>query len=428
MQIAVIGTGYVGLTTAVALALAGHTVTGIDADPEKVAKLSRGQVPIYEPGLEESLRQAADVGAIRFTTQPNESSHADVVFICVGTPMSADGTADLTYVFTAVEQLRAALPVREQARVIAMKSTVPVGTTDRVAQRFADRPEIHVVSNPEFLREGTALFDSLHPARIVIGSASAEGYDVMQRVYETIRAPRLLTTRVNAELIKYASNAFLATRISFMNELARLCDAVGADVTQVAAGMGYDSRIGAEFLRAGLGYGGSCFPKDTAALLRVAAEHAVDLSIIRQATRVNDSQPAWFWQNVREALQPLAGKRIALLGLAFKPDTDDIREAPALKLIPQLLRDGAVISACDPAAVPHVKRLYPSLDFAETPYEALQGADAALLVTEWQPYVQLDWERVKQAMARPLLFDGRNAWPRDELIAWGFSYSGVGRA
>jgi len=429
MEVAVVGTGYVGLTTAVSFALHGHRVTGVDVDAAKINRLKQKICSIYEPGLEEALARAIDSGALRFAASLKEGARdADVLFICVGTPEAADGSADLSYLFAAVDDIRALQADVPKQRTVVIKSTVPVGTADRVAALLAACGGIHVASNPEFLREGSALQDALSPSRIVIGADADEAFAVLKRLYEGVKAPRVFTTRADAELIKYASNAFLATKISFMNELARLCAVLGTDVQTVARGMGLDSRIGPEFLQAGLGFGGSCFPKDTIALLQLAKQHGVSLSILEKVRDLNATQPDWFIARLRDRLGTLHGKRIAVLGLAFKPNTDDIREAPSLKVLNVLLREGAAVSAYDPVASPAVARLFPQVTYASDPYAALQAADAAVLVTEWKQCVDLDWQQVKAVMNAPVLFDGRNAWPADALSKAGFVYVGVGRS
>jgi UDPglucose 6-dehydrogenase len=428
MNIAVIGTGYVGLTTAVSLAMRGHQVIGVDMDNTKVKQLQRGESPIYEPGLESELRKALDEGLLSFMVEPAEAvRNGEAIFLCVGTPSGAYGTADLSHLFQAVNTIRA-LPGKENVdRLIVIKSTVPVGTSDRIARLFADDNRVHVVANPEFLREGRALLDALEPTRIVIGAEDQAAFDFMEEIYAGISAPRVFTTRRNAEMIKYASNAFLATRISFMNELARLCAVLDVDIGVVARGMGLDSRIGPEFLRAGIGFGGSCFPKDIEALIGLAQANRVSLSLLENVKKINRTQPKWFMEKLRETLQTFRGKKIALLGLSFKPETDDIRESPSLVLLSMLLSEGAIVHAYDPIAVPHVARLYPELPFAKSAYEALAGADAAVLATEWKECVQLEWDRVKTLMASPVLFDGRNAWPAEQVKALGFTYLGIGR-
>ncbi|WP_134686630.1 UDP-glucose dehydrogenase family protein [Brevibacillus migulae] len=428
MNLLVIGTGYVGLTTAVSFAMQGHHVTGIDVIEEKVKLLQQGKSPIYEPGLEPELQRALTKETLAFSTSMAEHvGEADVIYLCVGTPSGSDGFADLRYLEQAVETLRTFVQASEREHVVVIKSTVPVGTSDRIAAIFAEDKHVHVVTNPEFLREGRALQDSLEPSRIVIGADRKEAIAIMDQLYAKITAPRVYTTRTNAEMIKYASNAFLATRISFMNELARLCHTLGADIEVVAEGMGLDSRIGPEFLGAGVGYGGSCFPKDTEALIQLARRHQSSLSLLETVRDVNRSQVDWFVERMVETIQGVRQKRIALLGLSFKPETDDIREAPSLTLIERLQKEGAILTAFDPIASLHVKQLYPNLSYVSSPYDALKNADAAILVTEWKECVQLDWQRVKQQMAQPVLFDGRNAWPAGFLKENGFTYLGVGR-
>ncbi|USG63457.1 UDP-glucose/GDP-mannose dehydrogenase family protein [Brevibacillus ruminantium] len=428
MNVAVIGTGYVGLTTAVSLALHGHQVVGIDVDREKVTRLQQKKSPIYEPGLEDALGQVIDQGRLRFDHTVNGAAEATVLFICVGTPEADDGSADLRFLHAAAEDVRNLYGQKPGKRAVVIKSTVPVGTGDRIAEQLKACTEVHLVSNPEFLREGSALSDSLHPSRIVVGADSPEAFEMMDQLYANVSGHWVKTTRANAELIKYASNAFLATRISFMNELARLSAVLGTDIDVISRGMGLDSRIGPEFLRAGLGYGGSCFPKDTAALLQVAKEKGVDLNILQQVREVNRTQPAWYVQLIRDKLQGLREKRIAILGLSFKPETDDIREARSLSVIGHFLQEGAFLSAFDPVAADAVARLYPQVRFETDVYETLRGADAAVLVTEWKACIQIDWSKAKALMARPMLFDGRNVWPADLVRQHGFVYTGVGRS
>ncbi|MFD2371712.1 UDP-glucose dehydrogenase family protein [Brevibacillus sp. GCM10020057] len=428
MKVAVIGTGYVGVTTAVSLAMNGHEVLGIDLVKAKVDQLRMGKSPIYEPGLEAALAAMLAQGTLNFTTDIADAQDAEILFVCVGTPESADGTADLSYLQGAVADIAKLQQASPRSRVIVIKSTVPVGTGDRIAEQLRDFKGVHVASNPEFLREGSALQDALQPSRIVVGTDHPDAAAALEQLYEGVAAPRVATTRANAELIKYASNAFLATRISFMNELARLCAALGTDIVTVAQGMGLDSRIGPEFLRAGVGYGGSCFPKDTIALLQLARHHGIPLTILEQVREVNATQPAWFLGQLQKRLGELRGKTIAVLGLAFKPDTDDIREAPALKVLDALQRAEAHVTAYDPIAMPAVRALFPRVHYTATAAEAFQGAHAALLITEWKECVRLDWQEVKAAMAAPVLFDGRNAWPAKELKEAGFDYTGVGRS
>jgi len=428
MKVAVIGTGYVGLTTAVSLAMNSHDVLGIDLVKAKVDQLRRGKSPIYEPGLDEALAEMLKWGALDFSTSIADAQDADILFICVGTPEAADGTADLSYVFGAVSDVVSLQRSSPRKRTIVIKSTVPVGTGDRVAGQLQGCEDVHVASNPEFLREGSALLDALQPSRIVVGTDHPAAAVALEQLYEGVAAPRVSTTRANAELIKYAANAFLATRISFMNELARLSAALGTDIATVAQGIGLDSRIGPEFLRAGVGYGGSCFPKDTIALLQLARQHGISMTILDKVREVNTTQPAWFLEQLRNRLEGLHGKKIAVLGLAFKPDTDDIREAPSLQVLDALQKAGADVSAYDPIAAPVVRSLFPGIRYTSTAAEAFQGVHAALLITEWKECVQLNWEEVKASMAAPVLFDGRNAWPSRELKKAGFDYTGVGKS
>lgn len=428
MKIAVIGTGYVGLTTAVSLAMRGHEVTSVDIDQNKIEQLQRGILPIYEPDMDLALITLQQQGQLQFTSSLTGGAKDATVFIfCVGTPADETGKADLSYVFQGITELARTIPQGDGTRAIVLKSTCPIGTASRVADLLSNRTDLTVISNPEFLREGSALYDSLYPSRIVIGADSQAGYRFMEEVYAGFSSPKLFTTWNNAEMIKYASNAFLATKISFMNELSRLCDSANADVSVVAEGMGLDSRIGAEFLRAGIGYGGSCFPKDTHALVQTARDHQVELSIVQSVMEVNRTQPSWFLSKLPSLLGPLQGKKIALLGLSFKPNTDDIREAPSLSVIKSLREAGAIISAYDPAAMENMKRVFPDIQFENSAYNAIASADATILLTEWKELVDLDWRRVKQLMKSPVLLDGRNVWPMKSLAQMGFTYIGAGR-
>ncbi|CCF14106.1 UDP-glucose 6-dehydrogenase ywqF [Brevibacillus laterosporus GI-9] len=429
MKVAVIGTGYVGVTTGVALAMAGHEVTGVDVDEEKIRLLQTGKSPIYEPGLDEALVDVISRGKLEFTTDHTVALlSAQIIFICVGTPSDQEGRADLRVFKDVIDQVHQMLCHDDDERILVIKSTVPVGSNDQVAELFSDCPQIHVVSNPEFLREGSALQDSLQPARIVMGASSTQAFERLEELYKNIEAPRIKTSRLNAEMIKYASNAFLSMRISFMNELARLSDKLGTDISIIATGMGLDSRIGPEFLQAGLGYGGSCFPKDTSALLSIAEERDEPLTILYQVAKVNEQQPTWFLQKLEQRLGDLANKRIALLGLSFKPNTDDIREAPAQKLLTILREKEALITAYDPVAMPNMQRVFSGeqVTYTQTPYEAVNGADAVILCTEWGEFLELDYERVYHMMRQPLIFDGRNALAHSELGKIGFEYVGIG--
>ena len=429
MKVAVIGTGYVGVTTGVALAMSGPEVTGVDVDEEKIRLLQTGKSPIYEPGLDEALVDVISRGKLEFTTDHTVALlSAQIIFICVGTPSDQEGRADLRVFKDLIDQVHHLLCHDDDERILVIKSTVPVGSNDQVAELFSDCPQIHVVSNPEFLREGSALQDSLQPARIVMGASSTQAFERLEQLYKNIEAPRIKTSRLNAEMIKYASNAFLSMRISFMNELARLSDKLGTDISIIATGMGLDSRIGPEFLRAGLGYGGSCFPKDIIALLSIAEERDEPLTILYQVAKVNEQQPTWFLQKLEQRLGDLANKRIALLGLSFKPNTDDIREAPAQKLLTILREKEALITAYDPVAMPNMQRVLSGeqVTYTQTPYEAVNASDAVILCTEWGEFLELDYERVYHIMRKPLIFDGRNALPHSELGKIGFEYVGIG--
>ncbi|MDR7313917.1 UDP-glucose/GDP-mannose dehydrogenase family protein [Brevibacillus nitrificans] len=428
MKVAVIGTGYVGLTTAVSLAMHGHEVLGIDLVAAKIAQLRQGKSPIYEPGLEVALTRTLEQGNLQFSTEIKDASEAEMMFICVGTPEASDGSADMSYLLAAVSDVASLQQPSSRKRVIVIKSTVPVGTGDRIAEQLRGIDGLYVVSNPEFLREGSAMQDALKPSRIVIGADHEAAFAAMEQLYKGVNAAKVTTTRANAEFIKYASNTFLATKISFMNELARLSTVLGTDITTVAQGMGLDSRIGPEFLRAGVGYGGSCFPKDTTALLQLAGQHGISLSILDKVRDVNTTQPAWFLERLEEKLHGVAGKKIAVLGLAFKPDTDDIREAPSLKVLEDLQKKGASIAAYDPIASAIVGAQFPNVQYVKHPAAAFKGAHAAMLITEWKECVQLDWNEIKASMATPILFDGRNAWPSNLLKEAGFAYTGVGRS
>lgn len=432
MKVCVIGTGYVGATTSVTLAALGHDVVGVDADPRKAELLGRGTLPFFESGLEDLLREMIAAGRLRFTGNGSQAiQDCEVVFTAVGTPSAPDGSADLTAVWEVARQIGRTIT---DYTVVVNKSTVPVGTGERVEEivlqelqgRGADVP-FDVVSNPEFLREGKALEDALHPDRVVIGAASQRAREVMARLYADVVAPVLWTTVRDAEMIKYASNAFLATKISFVNELARLCERTGADIAQVARGMGMDGRIGQAFLQAGVGYGGSCFPKDVDALLHLARVNGERLGLLESVAEVNRTQTGWYLEKVRRVLGDLAGKRVAVLGLTFKPGTDDIREAPALRILAALLDEGAQVCAYDPQGMAAVRKLVPSVEYASDAYAAMERAEAVLLVTEWQELVELDWQRAFGQVKEGIVFDGRNALDADKMTAAGWRYYGVGK-
>ena len=433
MRIAVVGTGYVGLVAGTCFAESGNTVTCIDIDEEKIRKLRGGEVPIYEPGLEELLRRNVRDGRLSFTTDYAEGmGNVQIAFVAVGTPTDEDGSADVTYVLAAAEQIARNM---SGYTVIVDKSTVPVGTAARVAEVVAANTEheFDVVSNPEFLKEGAAIDDFLRPNRVVIGADSERAARIMDDLYEPfVRTgnPILHMDVASAELTKYAANAMLATRISFMNEIANLCALVGANIDHVRKGIGSDGRIGSRFLFSGVGYGGSCFPKDVKAIVRTADEHGYEFHIVKAVEAVNERQKRiQIGQIVERFGEDLSGLRFAVWGLAFKPNTDDMREAPALVLIEGLLERGAAVTAHDPEAMEECKRqqLGDRIDYARNPMAALEGADALVLVTEWNEFRRPDFEAVRGALKRPVIFDGRNIWPRHTLGDLGFEYWGIGR-
>ena len=433
MQIAMIGTGYVGLVSGACLADFGHHVVCVDKDPEKISLLQIGKSPIFEPGLDELIAGNTRAGRLVFTLELAKSvATADAVFIAVGTPSRrGDGHADLSYVYAAAREIAEAV---DGFTVIITKSTVPVGTGDEVARIIHDvRPDgdVAVVSNPEFQREGAAIQDFKHPDRIVVGTDDERARKMMAEIYRPLylnRAPILNTSRRTAELIKYAANAFLATKITFINEMADLAERVGADVQDVARGIGLDNRIGAKFLHPGPGFGGSCFPKDTTALLKTAQDHEVPLRIVEAVITANDIRKRAMARKVAAAFGgSLRGKSVAILGLTFKPNTDDMREAPSIPLITGLLDLGAKVRAFDPAGMAEAKAVLPDITYCDSPYACADGADAIVIVTEWEQFRALDLNEMKQRMACPVLIDLRNIYPNEEVDQHGFVYVGVGR-
>ena len=433
MRIAMIGTGYVGLVSGSCFADFGHQVTCVDKDADKIDALNAGRMPIWEPGLEALVKANEERGRLRFTTDlAGGVEGAEAVFIAVGTPARrGDGHADLTYVYDAVREL--ARLVGKEPPVIVVKSTVPVGTGDRIVEILAEEgiTGASVASNPEFLREGAAIRDFKIPDRIVVGAEDERARAVLREIYRPLflnQAPILFTGRRTAELIKYAANAFLAVKISFINEIADLCEAVGADVQDVARGIGLDNRIGAKFLHAGPGYGGSCFPKDTVALLRTADEAGVEQRIVRTTVEVNDRRKESMAGRVAEALGgSVDGKRVAVLGLAFKPNTDDMREAPSLPLVEGLIKGGAKVAAFDPVAAEQAKPLMPDVEFAADAHAAAEGADALVIVTEWDEFRALDLADLAKAMRGKVLVDLRNVYDSAEADEAGLTYFGIGR-
>jgi UDPglucose 6-dehydrogenase len=433
MRITMIGAGYVGLVSGACFADFGHIVTCVDTDPDKVARLQRGEIPIFEPALEEHVVRNQTEERLFFTTEVAESvAEADVVFIAVGTPSRrGDGRADLTYVYAAAEEVARHV---DGYTVVVTKSTVPVGTGDaveRIMREARGDIDVSVVSNPEFLREGAAIEDFKRPDRIVIGVEDERAKEVMAEVYRPLfvnQAPVIYTGRRTAELIKYASNAFLATKITFINEMADLCERTGANVQEVARGIGLDNRIGTKFLHAGPGFGGSCFPKDTRALVETAREYDVPCRIVESVVQVNEERKTRMARKVVKACGgSVAGKTIALLGLTFKPNTDDMRESPAIAIAEALREAGATVRGHDPEGMEQARGVLPDLVYAETAYQCVDGADAIVLVTEWDAYRALDLPRLKELVRVPVFVDLRNVYRRAEVERHGFTYVDVGR-
>jgi UDPglucose 6-dehydrogenase len=431
MRIAMIGTGYVGLVSGACFADFGHHVCCIDKDEEKIGRLNSGEMPIWEPGLEALVKSNVDRSRLTFSTDLAQGvEQAEAVFIAVGTPARrGDGHADLTFVFEAVRELAGVI---RPGTVVVTKSTVPVGTGDKIEQILRDEgvTDVSVASNPEFLREGAAIADFKHPDRIVVGAEDERAQHVLREIYRPLflnRAPILITGRRTAELTKYAANAFLAVKISFINEIADLCEVVDADVQDVARGIGLDNRIGPKFLHAGPGYGGSCFPKDTLALLQTADKFGVNQRIVRTTVEVNDERKASMAERVARAVGDLSGKRIAVLGLAFKPNTDDMREAPSIPLIEGLIARGASVSAYDPVASRQAAQVLPDIEYAANAYSAAADADALVIVTEWDEFRALDLDELAKSMRGKVLVDLRNVYDREEAEESGLIHFGVGR-
>lgn len=428
MKIAVAGTGYVGLVTGVCLASKGHVVTCVDVDERKLDMLKAGQIPIYEPGLEDLLKENRD--HMVFTSDYKSAyKDAEVIFIGVGTPEKKDGSANLTYVYSVAEQIaEAAL----KDCVVVIKSTVPIGTNDKIEtflkERLKNNIKVWVASNPEFLSQGTAMRDTLHASRIVIGVENPEAAQILQEVYKDFEAEKLVTDRRSAEMIKYASNDFLALKISYVNEIANLCEIVGADIEDVTKGMGFDARIGNRFLNAGIGYGGSCFPKDTKALSWLASFNDNELKTIKAAIEVNENQKMKLYKKARKYYDDFHGLTIAVLGLTFKPGTDDLREAPSLVNIPLFLEDGANIRAWDPVGVDNYKKYYPTeLTYCDSIEDTLTGADLCLIFTEWKQIKEMDVTAFEKHMKRAIVLDGRNCFDLKAFRNTHVLYESIGR-
>jgi UDPglucose 6-dehydrogenase len=429
VKICVVGTGYVGLVTCACFADLGNDVIGVDIDQAKIAKLRQGHLPLYEPGLKELIDR--NLGKrLSFTTDLKEGVQgSEFIFIAVGTPPNAQGEADLTQVKDAAAGIGRHL---NGPKTVVDKSTVPVGMGDLVAsiieEHSAERHQVDVVSNPEFLREGSAVHDFQHPDRILIGAADSAAAQRLAELYKPLDAAIIITDLRSAEMIKYASNAFLATKITFINEIANLCERVGADVSKVAHGIGLDTRIGPLFLNAGAGYGGSCFPKDVSALIHMSDKEGYDFKILKAVVAANEQQKRSMLVRIKEACGPLEGKQIAALGLSFKPDTDDLREAVAVDVIRLLVESGARVRAYDPAAMEHARGLLPEgVKFVENAYAAAEGAHCLVIFTEWNEFREMDLARVRSGMRTPVIVDGRNIYDPERVKALGFTYRGIGR-
>ncbi len=429
MNISVIGVGHVGLVTAACLAKLGHRVIGVDQDKERIRLLKGGDIPFHEPGLEEMVRANLKEGKLSFTGDMKVGvRESEVIFIAVGTPSLPNGEPDLSFVEAVSRDVASHM---DEYKVIVEKSTVPVMTGDwvkRVIERSLSKGiGFDVVSNPEFLREGSAVEDFLKPDRIVIGIESERAEGIMRRLYEPLKAPILVTDIKSAELIKHASNSFLALKISYINGIARICEKVGADVVEVARGMGLDHRIGSSYLQAGVGYGGFCLPKDVDAFIKLAEGVGYDFELLKACRMINISQRRWILEKLKESLWILKDKTIGILGLSFKPDTDDIRDSVSISIIDSLKKEGAKVKAFDPAAMENAKRVLKDVEYCSCPYEVSKGADALLILTEWKDFKDLDLKRVRREMKEPLLIDGRNLFDPKEMEKLRFTYISVGR-
>ncbi len=429
-NICVIGVGYVGLVTGACLADLGNRVICVNRSKEKADNLHKGILPIFEPGLEEIVQRNYEAKRLDFTTSYDKGLRdAEFVFIAVGTPSGSEGEADLSHVTQCAEDIATRLvkPI-----IIINKSTVPIGTGDWVAdiinEHRVNDVEFAVVSNPEFLREGSGVYDFMNPDRIVLGSTSRQAAEKVAELYTPLQTTTIITDLHTAEMIKYASNCFLATKISFINEMASICEALGADVREVALGMGSDRRIGPAFLGAGVGWGGSCFPKDVRALAHIAATHGCHPQMLRAVMEINQDQRKRVIQRLREVMGNFRGKTIGVLGLSFKPNTDDMRDAPSIEIIHMLQHEGAQVKAYDPVAMNNARKIMPQLTYCDSPYAVADGADGLVLVTEWNEFKQLDMGRIARSMRQPILFDGRNTYDPDKMKALGFIYRGIGRA
>lgn len=424
-KIAVIGTGYVGLTVGVCLAYLGHKITCFDIDRIKIKNLQKGLIPIFEPGLEELLK--ANRKNIKFSTDAKKTiQENEIIFITVGTPVTKQGKIDLRPIREAVKTISKFI---NGFKVIVVKSTVPVGTTASIRNTIKKKykGEFSIVSNPEFLREGSAVKDFLEPDRIIIGVEDKKAEEIMKDIYSSINAPKIIVDIKSAEMIKYAANAFLATKISFINEIANLCERVGADVKSVAEGIGYDKRIGKDFLKAGIGYGGSCFPKDILTMVMMANRHQYDFKLLKAVITVNKKQQKIFVDKIKKVLRSCHGKTVAIWGLAFKPNTDDIRKSPAINIIRELKKFGFKIKAYDPIAMNNAKKELSGIQYCRSALEAAKNADVLAIATEWPEFSEIDLKKLKQIMKHPYILDGRNIFEPEEMKKLGFYYQGIGR-
>ncbi len=429
MKLCFIGAGYVGLVSGICFAEFGNNVICVDRDKDKIDKLNKSVIPIYEQGLQELLNKNVKENRLKFTTDLKYGvENSDIVFIAVGTPSLPDGDVDLSAVKAVAEDIARYI---NGYKVIVNKSTVPVGTQKLVKELVKKNQigahDFDVVSNPEFLREGNAVYDTMNADRVIIGADSRKAADVMLELYKFVKCPVKVTTPESAEMIKYASNAFLATKITFINEIANICEKVGADVEEVAEGMGLDSRISDKFLRAGIGYGGSCFPKDTKAIVKIAEKAGYSFETVKSIINTNERQKLKPVEKLQEVLGEIKGRIIAVLGLAFKPNTDDIREAPSIDIITRILEMGGIVKAFDPVAISNAEKVLNGVEYGSDIYETVKDADAIILVTEWDEFKEIDLQKVRHLVKRPIFIDGRNVFEADEMINLGFEYYCIGR-
>jgi len=429
MDIAIIGSGYVGLVTGTCFAELGNRVVCVDIDKDKINKLNNNIIPIYEPGLEKLIIKNKRKGTLKFTTDLKKAiKESKIIFICVGTPPKENGEADLSYVEDVALTIAEAM---DSYKIIVEKSTVPVETGEKVAKSIknynAHKADFDVVSNPEFLREGSAVNDFMHPDRIVIGCESEKAKKIMKELYSPLKSPIIFTDIKSAEIIKHASNSFLAAKISFINAIANICELAGADIEKVAEGMGLDRRIGRNFLNAGIGYGGFCFPKDAEAFIRIAEKLGYDFELLKAVQEINIAQRKHFVNKIEKALWVVKGKTIGVLGISFKPDTDDMRFAPSIDIITELQREGAKIKMYDPKAMEKAKSILKNVIHCSNPYDAAKGSDALVIVTEWNEFKEIDLKRIKSVMKHPLIIDGRNIYKPEDVKKEGFTYISIGR-